>query len=169
MAERLLMVRSSRRATPHAGMVSRYQSSRANKLSGFRWVYRFSICMLRWPVIEATSIGCRPFSNNRDAASCRRSCQRSVLISGASRAACWSTRFQIHKTALVVVRKTRPVSFSSTTSHGPNRDRSNLASEPSAMAPRCRNTATARRESGKTAGTPLLSVPRASGGTVAFG
>ena len=55
----------------------------SNKLSGLRCVYRFSICMFLWPVMLTTSIGCSPFSNNREAASCRRSCQRRSFIPGA--------------------------------------------------------------------------------------
>ena len=36
-----------------------------------RCVYRFSICMVLCPVIEATSISPKPFSKSREVASCR--------------------------------------------------------------------------------------------------
>lgn len=47
----------------------RFQPNFATSPSGCKWVYRLSIVRLLWPVMEATSNGCNPFSNKRDAAS----------------------------------------------------------------------------------------------------
>ncbi len=109
-------------------------------------------------------MGCSPFSNSRDAVSCRRSCQRRVLTSKSSALAFLSVRFQMQITALTLAPNTGPVGFSGVTSAGPNRERPTRASALSATAARWRNTATARRDSGRTAGTPLFSAPRAPGG-----
>jgi len=58
------------RAEPYPSLTS--------KLSAFKCVSRFNICMLRRPVMEATSIGWNPFSKSLEAASWRRSCHRSI-------------------------------------------------------------------------------------------